>query len=82
MLQGCGCLQKAAVQRIKRLAGGGQLLVGRLLGVRRHAQAENLQQQTGAQQHRHQRHGQKRRVQPLTEGGKVKPLHCSASVPR
>ena len=57
-------------------------LLGRLLGVRRHAQAENLQQQTGAQQHRHQRHGQKRRVQPLTEGGKVKPLHCSASVPR
>ena len=82
VLQGCGCLQKAAVQRIKRLAGGGQLLLGRLLGVRRHAQAENLQQQTGAQQHRHQRHGQKRRVQPLTEGGKVKPLHCSASVPR
>ena len=53
-----------------------------ILLVGGHAEPEDLQQKRRAQKQRRERHGKKRRVQPLTEGGKVKPLHCSASIPR
>ena len=35
-----------------------------------------------AQKQRRERHGKKRRVQPLPEGMEMKPLHAPASVPR
>ena len=46
------------------------------------AEPEDLQQKRRAQKQRRERHGKKRRVQPLPEGMEMKPLHAPASVPR
>ena len=64
------------------VAGAAQLLLRVLLLVGGHAEPEDLQQKHRAQKQRRERHGKKRRVQPLPEGMEMKPLHAPASVPR
>lgn len=74
--------ENAVLHRVQRVAGAAQLLLRVLLLVGGHAEPEDLQQKRRAQKQRRERHGKKRRVQPLPEGMEMKPLHAPASVPR
>ena len=73
---------KACMYGVQRVKGGGELLLGGLLGIGDHPQLKDLHQKHGAEQQRNQGYGQKGGVQLLPERAKVKLLHSSSSDPR